>query len=130
MTIEFSPTSGRPLPLTAAERARLLALIKRSDAILAKDSAALAEAEALAQADAKAAHQRQREQKRERQAQLLAHLDQTVEALVARHGHWLTRNIGQVATSIRVDLSSLAGAERWSSDLIDTALTKAVKTVR
>jgi hypothetical protein len=124
---EFSPMSGRPLPLTAAERARLMAIIERSDRILAKDPEAIAEAEALAKVERKAQRAREREQKRAHQARLLAHLDETVEELVERCGHWRCRDVGMVADGIRVELGSLAGLERWSPDSITRALTRAIK---
>jgi hypothetical protein len=124
---EFSPMSGKPLPLTAAERARLENLIKRSDAILAKDPEAIAEAEALAKVERKAQRVREREQKHAHRAQLLAHLDETVEELVERCGHWRCRDIGRVADGIRVELESLAGLERWVPDSITRALTRAIK---
>jgi hypothetical protein len=117
---EFSPETSRALPLTAAERARLIAIVERSDRLMAKDPSAIAEAEKLAR---RAAHK----QKRARQTELCAHLDQTVEGLVERYGHWRCRDIGKVADEIRVELQSLAGPERWSTDGIDRSLAQALK---
>jgi hypothetical protein len=118
---EFSPLSGRPLPLTAAERARLMAIIERSDRILAKDPEALAEAERLARRAG-------REQREKRRAELLAHLEEIVAQVFERHGHWLCRDVGRVAGNIRAELESLAGpAERWTTHGIDRAIREAIK---
>ena len=120
---EFSPTSGKPLPLPAVERRRLEKLLERDRQVRAGDPAALAEAEKLAR-------RAEREQKEKRRAELTEHLDAVVTHAFEAHGHWLCREVTKVAYTIRLELQSSAGPDRWSTDRIDDAINGAVKRRR
>jgi hypothetical protein len=123
MIREFSPASGRPLPLPDAERRRLENILERDRQVRAGDPQAIHEAEKLAR-------RAERERQEKRRSELLEHLDQAVALAFEVYGHWRCRSVFAAAYQIRIDLQSLAGPEKWTTARIEDAINSAVKKRR